>query len=258
MYSWGVKKRFVIGNWKMYIASPSEAKKFALTLTRRARLFRGLEVWVAPPFTLLSLLQPTLKNTSVRLGAQTVSAHKAGAHTGDVSATMLKQTGASFVLVGHSDRRALGETDALIHEELLQTIQAGLTAVLCIGEREHDHNGSYFEVISSQLSSALSDFPRSATRKLMIAYEPVWAIGKTAQDAMNPGELQEMQIFIRKILVDILGRESARGVPVLYGGSIEPQNAHLLMQEGGVSGFLVGHASAEIESFIEILSACKK
>jgi len=245
-----MKKRLVIANWKMYIESPDEAKKFISILKRKAASYEGADAWVAPPFTIL----PALKG--MKLGGQAVSANT-GAHTGEVSADMLKEAGASFVLVGHSERRAAGDTNEDAHAQLAAAANAGLAPVLCVGEQERTPDGAHFNFIQEQLIAALRG-AQSLASKLVVAYEPLWAIGKTAHDAMQPGEVEETVIFIRKTLADILGRKDALKVPILYGGSVEPENAAKLIADGGVNGFLVGHASADIDSFVEILKACRK
>ncbi len=252
------KKRLVVANWKMYLSTPTEAKAYVTVLRRYTRSFAGVEAWIAPAVTLLPTLVLALKKSTIRVGAQTVSAYKDGAHTGDVSAAMLKGAGAKFVIVGHSERRAEGESEEEVRMSLARAVEADLTAVLCVGEKERDDSGNYFGVISAQLNSALQGFPRASASKLVVAYEPVWAIGKAGDKAMSPSELQEMHIFVRKVLADTLGRERALAVPILYGGSIEPENARAHVEEGGVSGFLVGHASADPKSFAAILSACRK
>lgn len=248
----------VIANWKMYVQSPEEAKKFASGLRRKRRLFNGVDVVIAPAFTLLPVVAAALKGSSLRLGGQTVSEHDGGAHTGFVSASMLRKIGATHVIVGHSERRAAGETDAMIHAQLAAACKEGLTAVLCIGEHERDAAGAYLSVITQQIQTALKNFAQAEAGKLVIAYEPVWAIGKTASDAMKSYELREMSIFIKKTLAEIFERKAALRVPILYGGSVEPGNAKSLVEDGDVSGFLVGHASAELGPFVEILKACKK
>ncbi len=246
-----MKKRLVIANWKMYIHSPDAAKKFISLLKRKSAGLSGVEAWVAPPFTLL----PVLKG--VKLGGQTLSSYADGAHTGEISAAMLKAAGATFVIVGHSERRTLGDTNEDVHAQLAAAAGAGVVPVLCVGETARSADGAHFSLLEEQLASALRG-AQSLAAKLIVAYEPVWAIGKSAEDAMQPGEVEETVIFIRKTLANILGRKEALRVPILYGGSVEPQNAATLITDGGVDGFLVGHASADLEQFVEILKSCRK
>lgn len=249
------KKRLVVGNWKMYIESSDEAKGFALSLRRKARGLNGVEAWLAPPATFLPLVADTLSSSPMKVGAQTISSHNEPAHTGEVSGAMLKDAGALFALIGHSERRVMGESNTVVRASLEQAIAEGLTPILCVGEHEREAEGEHFEFIEQQLDSALRALPIASLKKLIVAYEPVWAIGKHAVDAMQPGDVQEMVIFIRKILSELLDRRAALRVPILYGGSVEPQNAEALIKEGGVNGFLVGHASANIDTFFEILKA---
>lgn len=258
----------VVGNWKMYVESPVEAQKFAKALRKRSRVLRGVEAWLAPSFLHLSPVAAVLKGSSIKVGAQAASpfdSARGKAHTGEVSAKMLKNAGASFSIIGHSERRhpsdlgQAGESDETVRGQLVAATGAGLTAILCVGERERQPDGSHFQEVANQLARSLAGL-REATHnanKLIVAYEPVWAIGKSAEDAMQGEELEETAIFIRKIISEQLGREAAGKVPILYGGSVEPANAHALMR-AGVSGFLVGHASADVDSFIEILASCKK
>jgi triosephosphate isomerase len=251
-----MKKRLVVGNWKLYIESPEEAKHFATTLRKKSRSFSPTETWLVPSFVLIPTLAAALKGSSIKVGAQTVSVFESGAHTGEVSAANIKNAGASFTLVGHSERRALGDTNELVHQQLVHATGEGLTTILCIGEIERDPAGGHFSTITEQLTVALLGMMPFAN-KIIVAYEPVWAIGKTAESAMKPAEVEEMVIFIKKTLADIVGREKALKVPILYGGSVEPENAKELIGTG-VNGFLVGHASAEVEQFIEILKSCRK
>lgn len=246
-----MKKLVVIANWKMNIGSHKEAARFLSGLRRKMRYLRGTEAWIAAPSTLI----PLLKNPSVKIGAQAVSAWNGGPHTGEVSAEMLKNSGAKFSIIGHSERREFEDDDA-VRKQLSSVLSAGLTAVLCVGEKERSTDGSHFNYIEGQIKSACSDIKH--TSRLVIAYEPVWAIGKSAQEAMRPAEVEEMAIFIRKTLSDILGRAAAAKIPILYGGSVEPINAREIIAEGGVKGLLVGHASADLNLFLEILKICRK
>ncbi len=241
----------------MYLSTGAQAKHFVTALRRKDALLRAATVWIAAPFPLIPQFAQGKKSV-IKWGAQTVSSATEGAHTGEVSALMLKDIRASFAIVGHSERRAAGESDTQIAAALRATVVAGLTGVLCVGETQRDQGGEHFETIVEQLTAALASFPSQGVSKLIIAYEPVWAIGKTAADAMKPGDLQEMTIFIRKTLTALLDREAARKIPILYGGSVEGSNARSLLEGGYISGFLVGHASAELASFTDILAACKK
>ena len=256
------KPPIIIANWKGYIETSDDAKKFAVALKRRPKLFSFAEVMIAPSYTLVPALVPLFIKSKVKVGAQTVSASAGGAHTGDVTALMLKSVGASFVIVGHSERRfgAPRESEDMVHEQLLRASDSGLGVVLCVGEQERDPGGAHFAAIAQEITSALAGLSQKALAKLIIAYEPVWAIGKTAADAMRPGDAEEMVIFIRKTLASVpgLGREGALKVPILYGGSVEEENVAQLYKESGVAGFLVGHASAQIDSFSNILQALQE
>jgi triosephosphate isomerase len=258
------KRRLVVANWKMYISTPEEAKKFASLLRRKAKAFAGVDAVIAPSFTLLPLVSLACKDSPIKTSAQSVSVFETGAHTGEVGAQMVKSFGASYSIVGHSERRAQGETDEMVCAQLGHAASAGLIPILCIGESERDLGGAYLGLVAGQLRDALKKFPAgktgvktSAAPKLVIAYEPLWAIGKTADDAMKPSDVREMSIFIKKTLAEHFDRTAALKVPILYGGSVEPSNAGSLIEEGDINGFLVGHASAEIDSFVEILKACK-
>lgn len=254
----------------MYLESPAEAQAFAKSLRKKSRAFEGVDAWLAPSFLHVAPVAATLKGSSIKIGAQTVSpsdSAQSKAHTGDVSADMLKQAGASFCLVGHSERRhpsansgQAAESDEAIRSQLIVAIGAGLTAILCVGEHERHPDGSHFQTIANQLGRALHGLREVnvPSNRLIVAYEPVWAIGKSADEAMEGEDLEEMAIFIRKILAEQLGREWAHKVTILYGGSVEPANARALMEAGGVNGFLVGHASTDVDSFIAILKSCKK
>ena len=248
----------------MYIEKPEDAKTLSLLLRRKLRGISGVEVFVAPPLTMLTKISEIFESAPIRVGAQTISAHANGAHTGEVSGPMLKSAGASFVIVGHSERRSGGDTEEIVRQQLELAIEAGLTPILCVGEESRRKEGvpddgarDHFSFVEEQLSSALKNVPKNVLKKLIIAYEPVWAIGKSATEAMKPGELQEMVIFIRRMLAELVDREAALRIPILYGGSVEPENAASLIQEGGVAGFLVGHASAQADSFLAIIDAVR-
>jgi triosephosphate isomerase len=252
-----MKKHLVVANWKMYIEDGEAAATYAKSLRAKMRAFPNIAVSIAPSFILIPRLVDSFKRSNIAVGAQAVSASLSGAHTGEVSAAMLKKAGVAFSMVGHSERRALGETNEIVRAQMFDLAKEGLGAILCIGERERDQSGEHFSFIQEQLVSALAGLPRKAISKLVIAYEPVWAIGKSASDAMSSSEIQEAVIFIRKTLNGLLEPAVAKKVPILYGGSVEENNAGKILKEGGVNGFLVGHASAHLENFLPILKAIR-
>lgn len=239
----------------MYIASPEEAKKFVSGLRRKAAVYKGADIQLAPPFTLLQAAAAACKGSSIKVGAQSVSQFLDEKRTGEVSAAMAKAAGATFAIVGHSERRAMGDTNEAVRAQLMRAIEENLTIILCIGETERDPAGAYLSVITEQLSSALDKLPALKPGKLVVAYEPVWAIGKSADDAMKGPDLREMSIFIKKTLTEHMERSAALKVPILYGGAVESENARALLQEGDVQGLLIGHASASLDSFAAILKA---
>jgi triosephosphate isomerase len=251
------RKRLVIGNWKKYIETADQAAELARGLKRKTRTMSGVDVSVAPPAPFITAVAKVLESSPVRVGAQAVSGTEGAAHTGEASATMLKSAGASFAIIGHSERRALGEGNDAVQRQFVAAASAGLVPVLCVGELEHNAEGAHFSFVAEQLMSALRG-AQSLAGKLVVAYEPVWAIGKHAEAAPAPAQVREMAIFIRKTLADVLSRQAALKIPVLYGGAVEPENAPALIAEGDVAGFLVGHASAELDQFVAILNACKK
>ena len=251
------RKHLIVGNWKMYIEHAEEARALALALRRKVRGLPKVEVWVAPPTPFIAEVAEVLASSPVKVGAQKATHHQDPKHTGSVSTTMLKDVGASFVIVGHSEYRIAAGTNDKVRAQLERTVEVGLTPILCVGERERESDGEHFGFIETQLTSALEALPPGATKKLVVAYEPVWAIGKRAEDAMRSADLQQMAIFIRKTLSDILDRRAALRIPILYGGSVEPINAASLVAEGGVNGFLVGHASTAAEPFLEIIKAVR-
>jgi triosephosphate isomerase len=243
----------------MYVKSPERAIAFAKALRKKTRAFAGVSVVLAPAFPLIPPVVAALKGSAIHIGAQTLSPYVDEQHTGEVSGAMLKHAGASFVIIGHSERRAMGEHEDIIRVELKIAAEEGLMPILCVGEKERDAHGGHFTTLARQLTAALGEkSAKHSIKRLVVAYEPVWAIGKSAAEAMKPAELQETTIFIRKILADLLGRHIALRTAILYGGSVEAENAHALIEGGSIAGFLVGHASAELDTLLPILRACAR
>ncbi|TAL49351.1 triose-phosphate isomerase [Patescibacteria group bacterium] len=246
-------RNIVIANWKMNPASPVEAKRLFASTRAAARALRSVEVVIAPPVPFLSLFAGK-RYKNVRLGAQDVFWQSRGAVTGEVSPAMLASLGVRYVIVGHSERRALGESDEIVSRKVSAALSAGLTPILCVGEGERDEHGAYLHALAGQIRRSLAGLTKNGIPGIIVAYEPVWAIGKTARDALSARGLHETTLFIQKTLNDLYGRRAADTVRIVYGGSVEANNAAELIREGNVSGFLVGHASLS-RGFREILRA---
>ncbi|MBY0473251.1 triose-phosphate isomerase [Patescibacteria group bacterium] len=254
-----MKKILIVGNWKLYVTEVEDAKNLASGLKKKLSKIHTIDTILLPSAPLISTVSAVVKKTSIAVGAQTVSPFLDGAHTGYESAAALKSAGVKWALVGHSERRA-GESEEVIQAQVQAAVKAGLSVILCVGETERDTQGAHFSLIERQLSSALARFPTSPAggrTKLIVAYEPVWAIGKNAAEACKPADLEEMSIFIRRALTELFDRAAATKIPILYGGSVDGSNARELLTQGGVSGFLVGRASADAKSLFEIIDACK-
>ena len=244
-------KPLVVGNWKMNPRTVAEAKRIASRIGKRARSVRA-ELVLCPPYPFLSSVPPRLTR-----GAQDLSPLDEGAYTGAVSASMLKSLGVRYVIVGHSERRAEGDTDETVREKLKRALETGLRSILCVGESTRDEDGMYFQTIKSQLRSAFLGLPRSLAERIIVAYEPVWAIGTAARGLLSGEDALHTQLFIRKVLADLVG-ERGRRIPILYGGSVSPSNAAELYRAGGWSGFLVGRESLSPDGFIGIARASSK
>lgn len=241
----------VIGNWKMHPQTDTLATKLAKELRTVLAKVQGVDVVVAPPFPYLKGVGDILGKKGVFLGAQNVHPQKLGAHTGEVSIPMLESLGVQYVILGHSERRAAGETDEEVRMKLRAVLQAGLVPVVCVGEVERDANGQYLSGIEAQIKSALKDIPAAKVKRVVIAYEPIWAIG-TGNNA-TAADVREMALFIEKIVADLYGRLRAQKVTLLYGGSVNEKNARELFTEGKMQGFLVGGASLRADAFASIV-----
>ena len=246
-------KHLVVGNWKMHPPSLAEAKKIFRGLVRGMGTYRHVTIAVCPPAVYLPELRALYRGRRLVFGAQNCHFLKEGSFTGEIAPPMLASLGARLVIVGHSERRAMGEDNALVRKKLKAVLDEGMEAVLCIGEARRDGAGEYVAFLTEQLKSALSGLTTEELSRVCVAYEPLWAIGKSAaESAVRPSHVHEMVIFVRKFVHQRYGRDVAEGVRVLYGGSVEPANAEALLFEGRASGLLVGHASLVPKDFLAI------
>jgi triosephosphate isomerase len=242
----------VVANWKMNPTNLKEANLLGKALGRLSLGLKKIHLVIAPPAIYFSAIKP---NKKVFLGAQNVFWDKKGAYTGEISPTQLSERGVSYVIIGHSERRTLGEGDDMVNKKVRAVLAEGMTPIICIGELEHDSQGKYLAFLSHQIKASLKGMSKSDITKSVLAYEPVWAIGKDAKDAMKANDLHETVLYIQKVLSEIYGRAVAHSIPILYGGSVKEDNAESLMREGAVSGFLVGGGSLSSKTFAPIVKA---
>ena len=248
------RRAILAGNWKMNLLS-GDVKPYAQRLRELAERRPRREVLVCVPFVLIPAAVRAFKGSHIAVGAQDVSPEAKGARTGEVSAAMLRDAGVRYVIIGHSERRQYqGETDALVNRKLQAAHGEGLTPILCVGETlEQREAGIQEEWVSMQVKAALHGMTEEQVRRTVIAYEPIWAIG-TGRTA-TPDQAQEMCARIRACLRELYGARTARAVPVLYGGSMNPETAPELLRQPDVDGGLVGGASLDPEKFSRIVAA---
>ena len=248
-----MRKALMAGNWKMHM-SIAEACKLAEDIAAKCREYDDREVLLAPTYTSLSAVAETLKGKNIILSSQNVCWEEKGAFTGEIAPPMVTDAGGSAALVGHSERRQIFlESDELINKRLRGGLQFGLLGVLCIGETLDEREaGRTFDVLEEQIRKGLKDVDAGQMEKVVIAYEPVWAIG-TGKTATKE-QAQEAHAFVRKLIGEIYEKGIADQLRILYGGSVKPANVDELMAQPDIDGALVGGASLDAESFGRIIN----
>ncbi len=248
-----MRKYIIAGNWKMN-KDLSEAVQLASEL--KAELegkSLNADVIIAPPAVTLEAVNSIIKGSVIKLSSQNMHFADSGAFTGEISAQMIKSVGCKYVILGHSERRTIfGETDEMINKKVHQALSNNITPILCCGESlEERENGTTFNVIEHQIKSALKDLSATQIENMIIAYEPIWAIGtgKTA----SPEQAQEVHAFIRKLLAELSNQEIANNITIQYGGSVKPGNAKELLSQPDIDGALVGGACLKADSFRDII-----
>lgn len=230
--------------------------------TKQASMrFVKTEIVVCPPVVYLSELGHSMsKLAKLKLGAQDVSFFDSkGAHTGEVSARMLKNSGASYVIIGHSERRVNGETSETINKKIKIALSLKLKTIFCVGEEQRDRENVFLDFLKDQIVKGLSGVDWGLMNNLIVAYEPVWAIsGKSAAQSAKPDDVFAMTVFIRKVLLNLIGNDWARKIRIIYGGSVDAENAGDFLTRAGVSGLLVGSKSLDKEEFGKILTIAEK
>ncbi|HMV49794.1 MAG TPA: triose-phosphate isomerase [Blastocatellia bacterium] len=249
-----MRKPIIAGNWKMFKLI-GEAVATATALKPLVANANHCEVIVAPPFTALKSVADRLEGSNIKVAAQNISAElKHGAHTGEICGDMLKDAGCRHTIIGHSERRSMyGDTDAVVNRKLRAAFQFGLTPIVCIGETLEERDaGDAEKVVATQLKDSLAELTASEVIRIVLAYEPVWAIG-TGRTA-TPTQAQQMHAFIRQWISQTFDTNAANDLRILYGGSVKPENISELMRETDIDGALVGGASLEAESFSRIVN----
>ena len=251
------KRKLVVANWKMNPTNAEGAKSIFGKIRRAAKKLKQTDVVAAPSFVHIPVLSKLLPKGNGKknlfLGAQNIHQKDFGAYTGEVSANQLKEFKVRYTILGHSERRELGEGDEVINEKVQSALRQGVAPIICIGEKERDSEGEYLNFIKEQLVNIFRGLPKKYLADCVIVYEPVWAIGHTFKDSLSGTDMHVMSLFIRKTLSEIFGKDYGWNTKVLYGGSVENENAEDLMKKGDISGFLVGHASLDPLEFSKIL-----
>lgn len=244
----------VIGNWKMNPPSLTHAKQIFLDIKKGlGRKKRITKVGIAPSFPFLETIHKLNVREQVTLWAQSVSEHTAGAHTGLVSLSQVTSVGATGVIIGHSECRAAGESDAAVQAKIAVVLKQSLPVTVCIGESSRDSDGAFYAFLEEQIRSIIAAVPKRKLHLLTIAYEPIWAIGSGT--AATAADIQEIKLYIQKCLADQCGRAALAKVAILYGGSVSAKNAAELIRESTVDGFLVGGASLRATEFVSIINS---
>lgn len=247
-----MRKKIVAGNWKMNTTVPEGVELAKAVVEKSAQLPENVGLIVAPPFTHLASVASVLKGSKVQLSAQNCADHEKGAYTGEVSVSMLASVGCQWTILGHSERRQYyGETDEKLVEKVKLALAGGLGVILCVGENlDQREAGKHFDVVTDQIKNVLYNFTADDMKKIIVAYEPVWAIGtgKTA----TAEQAEEIHACIRNVLADKFGAQVADDTTILYGGSCKPSNAKELFAQKDIDGGLIGGAALKADDFIQI------
>lgn len=245
--------KLIVGNWKMYPSDLKEAKGIFQKIKAKSKGLARARVVICAPALYVPALAGLIGSSKMQVGGQNAFYEDEGARTGETSPKSLRLVGATHVILGHSERRALGESNELIAQKASAAARNKLVTILCVGEKARDEHGEYFGEVSAQLRASLVGYPKTGVKQLVIAYEPIWAIGANAKRAATPADFREMSILIRRYLTEYFGKKEAFAIPILYGGSVDDRNAEGFLREGGADGLLVGRASLDADRFATII-----
>ncbi len=245
-------KFLLVGNWKMNPSTWRDAKKLFEATKRVVDRTKNASVVIAPPALYARELRSAYKGKRIAFALQNVHFESKGAYTGEISCAQAKDAGIAYVLIGHAERRGMGETNDDTRKKVAAALAADITPILCVGETARNSDGVYFTTVKDQLRAGLADVTPTKLSRVIITYEPLWTIG--ASRAMSPRDMHEMAIFIRKTIVGLLG-EGGMNTKILYGGSVDETSAAAMLREGDVHGLLVGRASEDAERFEALMSS---
>ncbi|HKI77388.1 MAG TPA: triose-phosphate isomerase [Ignavibacteriaceae bacterium] len=250
-----MRRKVIAGNWKMH-KDLNETQSLVTKLSNAlSKEEVKCDVIICPPYTSLSEASSLIKDSVIKLGAQNMHFEEKGAFTGEVSTSMIKSVGCEYVILGHSERRTVfGENDEVINKKIKKALASNLKPIFCVGETLGEReSGIMKDVIKRQVTDGLQQVSKGEMEKIIVAYEPVWAIGtgKTA----SPEQAQEVHVFIRELISEIFGNDTAENLIIQYGGSVKPDNAHELLSQNDIDGALVGGACLEADSFTAIIKS---
>jgi triosephosphate isomerase len=243
--------KLIVGNWKMNPSTMALAKDIVKATKSAATKCPNVDVILCPPAIFLRDLSSATKPENIFFGSQYVSAHETGAYTSEISANMLRDAGITHCIVGHSEQRKAGDTDEIVSKKVTQALTAGISPVICVGEKERTDSGDYFDFVKTQVMNACADVSSKDIKDVILAYEPIWAIG--APEPMNPSSVVEMVLFVRKIFADKYTPAIASKIRVIYGGAVSHGNAAEMINIGQVDGFIVGRESINTAGFPELI-----
>jgi triosephosphate isomerase len=252
-----MRRTVIAGNWKMYKGLSEGVELVTVLKARLSNLKENMTVVICPPFTSLATIANLTKDSALRLGAQNMSQHDEGAYTGEISWKMLKSVSCEYVILGHSERRQyFGETNELVNLKAVKALSNGLIPIICVGEKlEEREAGTTDQIITTQVRGVLRGLSEADMERVIIAYEPVWAIG-TGKNA-TPQQAQEVHVLIRKLVGRQFNSRIAERIVIQYGGSVKPDNAPGLLAQDDIDGALVGGACLQVDSFAAIVAAAK-
>jgi triosephosphate isomerase len=245
-------KKIVIGNWKMNPSSLKEAEVLFKNIVKSQKDFKNVDVAICTPYIYLSNLSK-IKSTKISLGAQDAHFEESGAYTGEVSVKMLSNLKVKYCIVGHSERRAMGEDNETCKKKIVALLKNGITPILCVGEKTRDESHEYLNIVKKQIEECLRGISKNSFTKIVIAYEPIWAIGVNAVRETTPEECQEMILYIKKVVANMYDPKTAHSTRVIYGGSVHPHNAKDFVSEGRADGLLPGKDSLDVKKFVTII-----